>query len=141
MAGGARNQSQFYDRFDAIVLLSAPAGVILDRVAQRTTNAYGKSSIERGMILADLAEVEPILRAESTLELDASRPLDAVVADLVAIASEPMTTAGSRAGLQPSAGGMLALKRSRLAGSCRRLSCRSRSQVADGKAAATRAAV
>ena len=44
-------------------------------------------------------------------------------------------------GPQPSAGGMLALKRSRLAGSSRRLSCRSRSQVADGKAAATRAAV
>jgi dephospho-CoA kinase len=34
--GCVRNQSQFYDRFDAVVLLSAPADVILDRVARRT---------------------------------------------------------------------------------------------------------
>jgi hypothetical protein len=91
VAGSARNQSQFYDRFDAVVLLTAPAEVILGRVAQRTTNAYGKNALERGMILADLAEVEPILRAECTHELDAGRPLDAVVADLIAIASDPTT--------------------------------------------------
>lgn len=91
VAGGARNQSKFYDRFDAVVLLSAPADVILDRVAQRVTNNYGKNSLERGMILADLAEVEPLLRAECTHELDASRPLDEVVADLIAIASRPIT--------------------------------------------------
>jgi hypothetical protein len=44
------------------------------------------------MILADLARVEPLLRASCTHELDASRPLDEVVADLIAIASHPMTT-------------------------------------------------
>lgn len=91
VAGGARNQSKFYDRFDAVVLLSAPADVILDRVARRTTNNYGKSPLERAMIVADLAEVEPLLRAECTHELDASRPLDEVVADLITIASHPMT--------------------------------------------------
>lgn len=89
VAGVARNQSKFYDRFDAVVLLSAPAAVILDRLAHRTTNVYGKNSLERGMMLADLAEVEPLLRAECTHELDASRPLDEVVADLIAIASHP----------------------------------------------------
>jgi dephospho-CoA kinase len=85
--GCVRNQSQFYDRFDAVVLLSAPADVILDRVARRTTNSYGKPSVERAMILADLAEIEPLLRAGCTHELDAGRPLDEVVADLIAIAS------------------------------------------------------
>src|SRR5438552_13173893 len=34
VGGGARNQSRFYDRFDAVVLLSAPADVLLDRVAR-----------------------------------------------------------------------------------------------------------
>ena len=87
VAGGARNQSNFYHRFDAVVLLSAPAEVILDRVARRTMNNYGKNSLERGMILADLAEVEPLLRQECTHELDASRPLADTVADLIAIAS------------------------------------------------------
>lgn len=87
VAGGARNQSKFYNRFDAIVLLSAPTQVLLDRVAGRTTNPYGKTRLERAEILADLAEVEPILRASCTHELDSSRPLDEVVADLIDIAT------------------------------------------------------
>ena len=89
VGGGARNQSKFYDRFDAVVLLSAPADVILERVARRTTNDYGKSSLERAMIVADLVEIEPLLRDGCTHELDASRPLAATVADLIAIASDP----------------------------------------------------
>jgi dephospho-CoA kinase len=87
--GCVRNQSKFYDRFDAVVLLSAPADVILDRVARRTTNIYGRTALERAMILADLAEVVPLLREGCTHELDASRPLDEVVTDLIAIASTP----------------------------------------------------
>jgi shikimate kinase len=87
VGGGVRNQSTFYDRFDAVVLLSAPADVLLDRVARRTTNNYGKTALERAEILADLAEVEPRLRQSCTHELDASRPLDEVIADLIAIAS------------------------------------------------------
>jgi hypothetical protein len=85
--GCVRNQSKFYDLFDAVVLLSAAADVIMDRVARRTTNDYGKSQLERAMILDDLANIEPLLRAGCTEELDASRPLDEVVADLVAIES------------------------------------------------------
>ena len=90
--GCVRNQAKFYDRFNAVVLLSAPADVILDRVARRTTNNYGKTPVERAMILDDLANVEPLLRASCTHELDASRPLDEVVTDLIAIASRPITT-------------------------------------------------
>ena len=92
VAGGARNQAKFYDRFDAVVLLSAPAEVILDRVARRTTNDYGQTPLERAEILADLAEVEPLRREGCTHELDANRPLDEVVADLISIASRPKTT-------------------------------------------------
>ena len=84
--GCVRNQGKFYDRFDAIVLLSAPAEVILDRIAGRTTNDWGKSPAERASILHQLATVEPLLRAGCTHELDASRPLADVVADLIAIA-------------------------------------------------------
>jgi dephospho-CoA kinase len=91
VAGGVRNQSKFYDRFDAVVLLSAPVDVMLDRVARRATNAYGKTQLERSEILADLAEIEPLLRQGCTHELDASRSLDAVVADLIAIASRRLT--------------------------------------------------
>jgi gluconate kinase len=90
--GCVRNQSTFYDRFDAVVLLSAPADVLLDRIARRTTNDYGKTPLERAMVLADLAEIEPLLRQGCTHELDASRPLDEVVDDLIAIASRSKTT-------------------------------------------------
>jgi shikimate kinase len=90
--GCVRNQGKFYDRFDAVVLLSAPVEVLLDRIASRTTNDYGKARAEREMILDDLANVEPRLRASCTHELDATRPLAEIVGDLVAIASSPIMT-------------------------------------------------
>jgi predicted ATPase len=83
--GCVRNQVKFYDRFDAVVLLSAPVRVILDRIAFRKTNTYGKAPAERALILHQVATVEPRLRAGCTHELDASRPFDEVVADLIAI--------------------------------------------------------
>jgi hypothetical protein len=92
VAGCAANQSRFYDRFDAVVLLTAPADVILDRVARRPTNDYGKTPLERAMILDDLANIEPVLRACCTHELDAAGPLADVVADLIAIQSRPQGT-------------------------------------------------
>ncbi|HEX2404213.1 MAG TPA: AAA family ATPase [Acidimicrobiia bacterium] len=84
--GCVRNQGKFYDRFDAVVLLSAPAEVILDRIAGRETNEWGKLPAERDLILHQLATVEPLLRASCSHELDASRPLAVVVADLIEIA-------------------------------------------------------
>jgi predicted ATPase len=85
VSGTVSNQGKFYDRFDAIVLLSAPAEVILDRVVHRTTNEYGKSPVERDLILSHVAWVEPRLRATCTHEIDASRALDEVVGELIAI--------------------------------------------------------
>lgn len=85
VSGCMSNQGRFYDRFDAIVLLSAPAEVILDRIESRTTNDYGKGPGERDRILAHLASVEPMLRATCTHEIDASKPLDDVVDALIAI--------------------------------------------------------
>jgi hypothetical protein len=37
----------------------------------RTTNDYGKSGEERDLVLRQLTEVEPLLRATCTHELDA----------------------------------------------------------------------
>src|SRR5690349_14270625 len=56
VSGTVSNQGRFYDRFDAIVLLSAPAEVLLSRIESRTTNPYGKTREERELILGDLAE-------------------------------------------------------------------------------------
>jgi shikimate kinase len=85
VSGCMSNQGKFYDRFDAVVLLSAPAEVILERVDRRTTNDYGKTPRERDLILTHLETVEPLLRATATHELDASRPRAEIVEDLIAI--------------------------------------------------------
>jgi len=85
VSGCMSNQGKSYDRFDAVVLLSAPFETILERVANRTTNDYGKRPWELDLIRFHLETVEPLLRATCTHELDASRPLDDVVDALVAI--------------------------------------------------------
>jgi dephospho-CoA kinase len=85
VSGTVSNQGRFYDRFDAVVLLHAPAEVLLRRIATRTTNDYGKSREERDLVLRDLAEVEPLLRATCTHAVDTTQPVDVVVAQLVAI--------------------------------------------------------
>ena len=84
VSGCMSNQGKFYDRFDAVVLLSAPLDVIVERVANRTTNDYGKGPGELDLIRFHLESVEPAPR-DVTHELDASRPLDDVVDELVAI--------------------------------------------------------
>src|SRR5581483_11418437 len=85
VSGTVSNQGRFYPRFDAIVLLSAPANVLLRRIASRTTNRYGKTAEERDLILRHVAEVEPLLRRTCTHEIDAARPLADVVAELIEI--------------------------------------------------------
>jgi AAA domain len=85
VSGTVSNQGRFYDRFDAIVLLSAPADVLLRRIETRTTNSFGKSAAQRGLVLSDLAEVEPRLRRTCTHEIDATQPLAAVVTQLAAL--------------------------------------------------------
>jgi dephospho-CoA kinase len=88
VSGCMSNQVTFYDRFDAVVLLSAPAEVIFERVGSRTTNDYGKTAAERELILHHLAAVEPRLRTTCTHEVDASKPIEEVVDALIAIAGQ-----------------------------------------------------
>lgn len=87
--GTVANQGHFYGRFDAIVLLSAPTDVVLRRIAGRTNNPFGKSMEERSQILADIAEVEPLLRQAATHEIRTDRPLSEVVDMVAGIASGP----------------------------------------------------
>jgi adenylate kinase family enzyme len=82
VSGCVANQGRFYSRFDAIVLLTVPEDVLLDRVASRRTNDYGKTDAERALILSDLGAVEPLLRAGATAEIDTRKPIREV-ADLL----------------------------------------------------------
>jgi len=82
VAGCKTNQGKFYPQFDHIVLLSAPADILLARITARTANPYGKRPDERALILRHLAEVEPRLRATATIEIDASAALSEIVQQL-----------------------------------------------------------
>ena len=85
VSGTVSNQGRFYPRFEAVVLLSAPVDELLRRLKTRTTNDYGKAADERALILGDVADVEPLLRASCTHEIDAMQPIADVVAQLVEI--------------------------------------------------------
>ena len=48
IAGCEENQTRFHSRFDLIILLSAPAQTMMDRLAARTGNPYGKGTRRHG---------------------------------------------------------------------------------------------
>ena len=75
VCGAVSNQGRFYGRFEYVVLLSAPLDVLLDRVANRLNNLYGKTCQQQDDIARYVREVEPLLRRSATCELDGRRPV------------------------------------------------------------------
>jgi shikimate kinase len=94
VSGTVSNQGRFYDRFDAVVLLSAPAEVLLSRIHDRATNSYGKTSEEQELIMRHLVDVEPLLRRTCTHELDAAEPLANIVDRLAELGRDPSALIG-----------------------------------------------
>ena len=86
LAGCASNQGRFAHRFDHIVLLSAPLDVMFERLLTRTNNSFGKRDDERDRVVDDHANVEPLLRASSSVEIDTARALSEVVEDILRLA-------------------------------------------------------
>ena len=60
--------------FDYRVLLTAPAAILVQRLMARTTNGYGRSAEQRAQVLADPADVEPLLRRSADLVLVTTEP-------------------------------------------------------------------
>jgi hypothetical protein len=93
--GGCKsNQGAFYPQFDHVILLSAPAELIVARLATRTNNPYGKDPDELARVLGYLETVEPLLRRGASLEIDTSAPLARVVATILA----PVGACGPKGG-------------------------------------------
>jgi dephospho-CoA kinase len=79
VAGCEENQAPFHPQFDHIILLSAPAEVLVERLASRSSNSYGKAPEELSRVLDDLATVEPLLRRAADYEVWTTMPLTDVV--------------------------------------------------------------
>ncbi len=73
VSGTVENQVEFYDRFEHVVLLSAPLDLLLERLRRRTTNPYGKSAAHEEEVRRYVREVEPLLRRGASVELDGRR--------------------------------------------------------------------
>ncbi len=86
VSGCAPNQGKFRDRFDHIVLLSAPAAVMVHRLTSRDTNTYGQHPEEVARSLEFKETVEPILRSVADVEVDTSVDLQQVVASVLGLA-------------------------------------------------------
>jgi dephospho-CoA kinase len=79
------NQGKFYDRFDQVILLSAPESITVQRLADRTDNPYGKRPEEIVDVLHYKATVEPMLRKAASAEIDTNIPLAEVVSKVLEI--------------------------------------------------------
>jgi dephospho-CoA kinase len=85
MSGCAENMVQFLPQFDHIILLSTPPAVIVERLATRTNNPYGKQPDEVARILSQKKTVEPLLRSAAGYEIETDMPLAQVVATVLDI--------------------------------------------------------
>lgn len=85
VSGCASNQGKFHAQFDHIVLLSAPTPLIVERLATRTNNPYGKHPDELAQILRYVQTVEPLLKRSASLEVDTSVPIDQVVETVLSL--------------------------------------------------------
>ena len=74
---------KFLPQFDHVVLLSAPAEVIVQKLATRTTNAYGKRPEEVARVLDLIETVEPLLQKVADHKIDTSAELEEVVATVL----------------------------------------------------------
>ena len=82
---GCEEQVKFYGQFDSIILLSAPLNVMVERLASRTSNSYGKRPEELSRIYDDATTVEPLLRLGATHEVRTTIALPAVVAEVLRV--------------------------------------------------------
>ncbi|MEX5273106.1 AAA family ATPase [Kocuria sp. CPCC 205235] len=73
VSGTVENQVNFYNRFDHVILLSAPLDILLERVRTRRSNPYGQSVSQQAEIRHYVETVEPLLRRGATIELDGTR--------------------------------------------------------------------
>jgi len=83
VAGCEENQAKFHAQFDHIVLLTAPIDTLVQRLATRTTNPYGKTPKEFRRFREDVETVEPQLRRIATHEVQTTMPLNDVVTTIL----------------------------------------------------------
>jgi dephospho-CoA kinase len=88
VAGCEENQARFHPQFDRIILLSAPVQAMMQRLADRTSNPYGKTPGDLGRVLSDTKNIEPLLRQVADHEISTTMPFDDVVRAVLRLAGQ-----------------------------------------------------
>jgi shikimate kinase len=83
VAGCEENQVRFHPQFDSIILLTAPLDTLVDRLATRTDNPFGKAPADLRRVLDDVQAVEPLLRRVADHEVRTIVPLAEVVTTIL----------------------------------------------------------
>lgn len=91
VSGTVENQGHFYDRFEHVVLLSAPLDVLVERVGRRRNTPYGKLQEQQAEMARYAQTVEPLLRRGATVELDGRRPVAELADAIEHLISAPPT--------------------------------------------------
>jgi broad-specificity NMP kinase len=85
VAGVTSNQERYYHLFDAIFVLTVDKATKRHRLLSRTDNDYGKDPEELASTLrAHDAFQRELLTAPRAVPIDATRPVEAVVDDIIA---------------------------------------------------------
>lgn len=85
MSGCAEEQTGFYHRFSAIILLSVSKEVMIARIQARADHGFGHRPDEMDHVIKDLDEIDPLLRKRCTHEIDATVSIDSVVDQILEI--------------------------------------------------------
>lgn len=88
LCGSVENEREVWDLFDRVICLIIDDETLTRRLAARTTNAFGKQREELRAAIGWNHTVEGIYRGRGAAIIDATRPIETVVNDVLAAIRE-----------------------------------------------------
>jgi len=85
VSGCAENMNRLLPLIDLVILLSAPADTIMERLERRPSDGYGHTEEQRRKVAHLVATIEPLLRRMADREIDTRRPVQATADEVLAI--------------------------------------------------------
>lgn len=79
VSGCAENMKRFFPLIDTVILLTAPAATIMERLEARPPGSYGSIAEERRKVADLISTIEPLLRESADHEVDTRRSIDATI--------------------------------------------------------------
>ena len=96
VSGCAENMARLFPLIETVILLSAPAATIMERLAARSPDGYGTAPEERRKVSELIATVEPLLRQSADHEIDTRQPVATTVDAILQIAKRAATRPACR---------------------------------------------